>query len=549
MTARRRPQTRVLWRRRGTEDTLTSELLRLTVPVLVLISGCVGAAQSQNLTRDVFRWRPVDLAFTPTGTYANPFLDVWLKAALTGPGGESLTVPGFYDDDRGYVVRVSLPMPGRWTFATSSNDPGLNGHRGELRCLANPNSAVRGALKVDPARPHHFVYEDGTPCFLMGFECDWLGMLDLGRRGIPLAREVIDLYAQHGFNEVILNVYAHETRWRKGKTSEQDFGPPALFAWGGTNDKPVHSRLNPDFFRTFDRVIAHCMERGVAAHVFLKVYNKLVNWPQRMSPEDDLYFSYVTARYQAYPNVIWDFSKESYNEPDHAYIRNRLSLIRKTDAYNRLCTTHDDDNFYADPEMRSSVDFCTDQNHSDWHTTVLKQRRDLAQPIHVAEYMYEWGKGGPEDKTFGSVQSPEDVLLRTYEVVMAGAYPAYYYTNHAWDVVKADEVPAGLPWYRVLASFFRSTKWYAMSPDDTLIESSAGAHCLADPGREYVLFLPHGGDIRLSVPRKSPVSTRSVRWVRCHTGEEQTSRPDIASPLLLTSPWEGEPAAVHVVLH
>lgn len=527
---------------------MTSEVLRLTLLCLLLISGCVGAARAQNETRDVFRWRPVDLEFTTRGTYANPFLDVWLKASLTGPGGESLTVPGFYDGDRKYVVRVSLPVLGLWTFTTSSNDPGLNGHTGDLRCRANPNSAIRGALRVDPARPAQLLYEDGTPCFLMGFECDWLGMLDLGSRGIPRARKVIDLYSQHGFNEVILNVYAHDTLWRKGKTSEQDFGPPALYAWGGTNDKPDHSRLNPEFFRTFDRVMAHCLERGVVAHVFLKVYNKLVNWPQRMSPEDDLYFSYVTARYQAYPNVIWDFSKESYNEPDHAYIRNRLRLIRQNDGYDRLCTTHDDDNFYSDPEMRSSVDFCTDQNHSDWHTTVLKQRKELAQPVHVAEYGYEWGKGGPEDKTFGSVQSPEDVLLRTYEVVMAGGYPAYYYTNHAWDVVKADEVPAGLPWYRVLAGFFRSTNWHAMSPDDSLIESSDGAHCLADPGREYVVFVPNGGEVHLKVPEKSSGRRCSARWMRCRTVEEETRRPDVASLLRLTSPWKGEPSAVHVTL-
>ena len=29
-------------------------------------------------------------------------------------------------------------------------------------------------LRVDPAHPYHFIYEDGTRYFLLGYEADWL---------------------------------------------------------------------------------------------------------------------------------------------------------------------------------------------------------------------------------------------------------------------------------------------------------------------------------------------------------------------------------------
>jgi hypothetical protein len=66
------------------------------------------------------------------------------------------------------------------------------------------------------------------------------------------------------------------------------------------------------------------------------VYNKLVNWPEKRSLADDLFFRYVVARYQGYSNVVWDFSKESYNERDKAYLENRVCLIKASDGYRRL---------------------------------------------------------------------------------------------------------------------------------------------------------------------------------------------------------------------
>ena len=48
----------------------------------------------------------------------------------------------------------------------------------------------------------------------------------------------------------------------------------------------------------------------------IKVYNKMVNWPAPGSQDRARYFRYVTARYQAFSNVAWDFAKEAYNEHD-----------------------------------------------------------------------------------------------------------------------------------------------------------------------------------------------------------------------------------------
>ena len=92
-------------------------------------------------------------------------------------------------------------------------------------------AAGHGAMKVDPAHPHHYLYADGTRPFQMGYELDWLGMMDFGNLGIPKAKSVVDMLAANGFSEVLLNAYAYDTSWKTGHTSTFDFGPPALIPW------------------------------------------------------------------------------------------------------------------------------------------------------------------------------------------------------------------------------------------------------------------------------------------------------------------------------
>ena len=66
---------------------------------------------------------------------------------------------------------------------------------------------------------------------------------------MPTVEKSLDILSQHGFNYVILNSYAHDTGWCKGKTSADDYGPPLLYAWEGSNEEPDHSRMNLAYWR------------------------------------------------------------------------------------------------------------------------------------------------------------------------------------------------------------------------------------------------------------------------------------------------------------
>ena len=137
-----------------------------------------------------------------------------------------------------------------------------------------------------------------------------------------------------------------------------------MFPWEGTNEKPDHSRLNPAFFKVYDGMMRASQDKGIVAHIMIKVYNKMVNWPAKWSRDEERYFRYVVARYQAFSNVVWDFSKESYNEKDEILQSRLIDLVRAQDAYDRLTTAHDDDLYEWDRELSRNLDFRTDQQHS-----------------------------------------------------------------------------------------------------------------------------------------------------------------------------------------
>jgi len=502
-------------------------------------AGLSGSGGAGPAAAGVEQWHPVDIKLGGTSTSQ---LTDRLSATFTGPGGVKLVVPGFFDGAAGWKVRFAPTAVGAWSFATSSSVAALSGKTGAVQCVANTNPLLHGRLLVDPAHPHYFKYEDGTPYVLMAFEADWLGLLDFGDPTIARAKSLVDMYTSRGFNQVLLNVFAYDTSWKMGKTSSDDFGPPAEYPWQGSNAMPDQSQMNPVFFANYDLVMQYLLEHGVVAHVMLKVYNKAVKWPAKGSAEDDLYFNYVLARYQSYPNLVWDFSKESNNEPDIAYKSARLKLIHDTDAYHHPLSTHTDVGFYASAAAKDLLDFRTDQNQSDWYQTIVSHQGANAWPVFNAEYDYELGNDG--GRTYANATEKLTCFKRACEVTMAGAGFAYYYTYHAWDVVRATEVPGGLDYYKVLFGVISATQWSELSRADDLIDKPGdGRHCLAKPGAEYLVYLAGAGTAVLSVQQLP--GTVKGKWVNLISGQEQTIAALGNGQASLTNPWS-DPAIAHL---
>jgi len=462
---------------------------------------------------EVPRWRPHDFAFQSLANYENPY-SISFSAVVTNPDGDETCVLGFYDGDGTWKVRVSANMEGRWSLRTQSDEPELDGQEVEFTCIPNTDPNIHGGLLVDPEHPYHFMFEDGTRYFMMGYECDWLWALDMENPNLFRLNRFLDKLVDYGFNHILLNTYAHDCPWQKGRTCKDDYGPPPLYPWEGGNEHPVHNRFNLAYWRHYDRVIDALYRRGIIAHVMFKVYNKMVNWPQKGSVEDDMFFRWVVARYAAYPNIVWDLTKEGWREEDLEYKLSRIKIIRENDGYHRLVTVHDDDDPYENGAYDQLLDFWTDQNHSDWHRTIIRQRKRRKWPVANMEFGYEHGSKGLEDKTYRVVQPPEEVSLRAWEIYMAGGYAAYYYTYTAWDVIRPEDTPRGYVLFKRLREFFENTHYWLMEPADELVSDG---YCLANPSREYIVFLKKPRKFRLKI--EGAAAPLTAEWYNPFTGE------------------------------
>jgi hypothetical protein len=451
--------------------------------VIFCYLSIAGFASKPDLK--VQKWNPCDLSFKSSAAPVNPFA-VSFSADITGPGNIKLSLPGFYDGNNCWKIRFSATKEGKWNITTRSSISDLNNQQTKIVCVVDKNKNLHGGLQIDPENKHHFIFEDGTHWFPFGYEANWLWAMDGNDNSLPTLNPFLDKLAGYGFNFILINAFAYDTNWCLGKTSPDDYGPSALYPWGGSYQNPDFSRFNLVYWAHYDKVIEAMHHRGIGIHLYLKVYNKLVNWPKNNSAEDDLYYRWIIARYAAYPNIIWDLAKEANYEKSVSYKADRLSFIRSIDPYKRLLTVHTDTKTYDDGSYNGILDFRSHQEQTDHlHATVLKQLAQNQWPVFNVESGYEYGPKGITDKTYNRVNSPEDVARFIWEIQLAGGYNAYYYTYSAWDVIRPKDTPPGYSYLKNFSDFFAKKQYWLMKSADSLV--SAG-YCLANPGKEYIVF-------------------------------------------------------------
>ncbi|MES1159876.1 MAG: DUF5060 domain-containing protein, partial [Bacteroidota bacterium] len=124
--------------------------------------------------------RMVELTFTSTRNYSDPFNQVTLDVLFTDPKGHEFLVPAFWNGGTTWKVRYSSPITGvhhYHTICSESRDKGLHGISGYLTVQPYTGKNLlfqHGALRIADDR-RHFAYGDGTPFFWLG-DTWWMGL-------------------------------------------------------------------------------------------------------------------------------------------------------------------------------------------------------------------------------------------------------------------------------------------------------------------------------------------------------------------------------------
>lgn len=522
-------------------------LFKITVFSLLLFSFKINSQithekYGSNKTFTVPKWEVIDISIPAKTNFKSPFT-ARFGAIFQHKNGTIQEVPGFYNGNNEWIIRFSGSIEGEWTYVTFGDDKVLDNKKGKVVITKN-KADNHGAIVVTKEKPQNFFYEDGTPYFLLAFECDWLYALDYhNEKGLPKSDHLLSLIKENGFNQVVMNVFSYDVSWKKDpklkEHPEHEFGAPQdIFPFLGNNKKPDFSELNPEFFKKLDRTISLMHDKRIASHLMIYVWNKLVAWPDMNTDADNMYFDYVVKRYQAFPNIVWDISKEAlfYGRADEKYINDRIERARKADKFNRLLSVHD---FKFCSKYPDNVDFISTQDWSDnIYNKMLEAKSKFKKPVFNIEH------GGYEESPYvvftGDYVNAEHCLRRNYMCLFAGVYTTYYWQGASWNAIiynpyeqAADFIKPKFEYFKHMQKLFTRFDFSKMKPSPW---KNGSGYNLTDSDETILIYLNkenYGLDAWFL---KLKEEGRTMQWFNTITGE-LTPEKEIKDSGKFISPW------------
>lgn len=503
-----------------------------------------------NKTFSIPKWEVIDISISVKSESKSPFT-ARFGAFFTHQNGTKQEVPGFYNGNNEWVIRFSSSLEGEWSYVTFADDKALDNKIGKVSVTKN-KADNHGSIVINKDQPQNFFYQDGTPYFLLAFECDWLFALDYKNdKATPKTDHLLNLIQENGFNQVVMNVFSYDVSWKKDaklkEHPEHEFGGSEdIYPFLGSNKKPDFSNLNPDFFKKLDRTISLMHDKRIASHLMIYVWNKLVAWPDMNTEADNMYFDYVIKRYQAFPNVIWDISKEAlfYGRADEKYINDRIVRARSTDKFNRLLSVHD---FKFCSKYPENVDFISTQDWSDnLYNKMLEAKNKFKKPVFNIEH------GGYEESPYevftGDYTNAEHCLRRNYMCLFAGVYTTYYWQGTSWNAIiynpfeqASDFSKPHFDYFKHMAKLFTVVDFGKMKP--TPQKNGSAYNLTSEDGSITLMYVNKENYGFNAWHLKQEHGERTLQWFNVITGEVTPVTDNIKGEKY-RSPWSGTADAI-----
>ncbi|AXT50248.1 DUF4038 domain-containing protein [Aquimarina sp. BL5] len=500
------------------------------------------------------QWVVNDIIFKNKKALVNPY-EIKLYAKVSSKE-KTQNIPLFYDGNDRWIFRFSASKTGDFNYKIAGDKTSFTGKEGVFKVIPNSKKDRHGGIVLKEDDKKHFYYQDDSHYFNLAFECDWLFALDYNKKEIKKTNHLLELIKSNGFNQVVMNVYSHDVSWKKDSLlqshPEHEFGgKQEIFPFLGTNKNPDHSALNPEFFKHFDKVVSTMHDKEIVSHLMIYVWNKLVTWPDMNTLEDNRYFDYVIKRYQAFPNIIWDVSKEAlyYGRATEEYISERIQRIRNIDSYDRLVSVHDY-NFCR--KHADEVDFISTQ---DWastlYTRMLEARNKFPnKPIFNIEH------GGYETSPYtvftGDYTNAETCLRRNYLCLFAGVYTTYYWQGSSWNVIiynpyeqPDDFYKPRFSYFKHLNNFFKDISFQDFKPIPW--KNSSGYNLTTEKTGTTLIYMPKENyAVKLSFLSKENKNTATMQWFNTLTGK-YTKEFGFEKWKAEKSPWRGDADTILIV--
>jgi hypothetical protein len=467
------------------------------------------SAISSPPTLEVPLWGIFETSFIKDAShYKNPFVDTELEATFLSPSGRTYNFSGFYDGDgKGgqvgniWKLRFMCVDLGTWGWAAKFID-GSPGGSGSFNCV---ESALPGPLRVDTANHRWLTRANGAHFFPRWY---YLHELLFTREGL-WQQDVDTLAAAHGYNMVtVLTVQAEHLiaqGWNK-----REYDHPVFYPWVKDGKTVLWNTPDLASWHKMDRVLKYLQERQIYVYFFDGFFPKYSPRFPDDPVTEQLYLRYALSRMGVYWNVLHNIAFEFSHYMPTSRVKRIGRYIDSIDPFNLLLTVHDTQDFNQLVEQETWLDLSNVQYYmgtadsaSVSNAFILNQFP--GKPVAATEVVWEGTQ-----KLY-----PEQVRRGAWGILTAGSF--FLYGEFDINGRGVGEFGAGQahPFLKILFDFIEDIPYWTMSPHNNLV--NARAFCLANPGRDYVIYAEEGGPI--TVDLSAAWSSFEAQWVNPRTGE------------------------------
>ena len=504
------------------------------------------------LAQPFHQWEVITLSFEAGRNYSNPYVSIpvdgsmdLLTVSFKGIDGEAegkeITLTGFWDGENLWRVNFAAPVTGTWQYSTISRDRKMNQKTGTIEVIAwseeelvsNPtrNGPVR-VKKEGKTAGHYFEYDSGKP-FL------WIG----------------DTWWSWTKRSIHFETYQGLVNDR----TEKGFTVGQLFVPGNSNRESsildsTYSILDISHMRHVENMIRYANSKGITVWIH--------GWWSRSGINKSIgeekikrWWRYLVHRLGAY-NVLWVLAGE-YNMFNNGgfnleFWKDLGQMLNNEDPYQHIISLHNTPPFWsggADAPQWSTGEILHNERWLDYNQSQVghgryanemipiviaeEYKRKPPKPIVITEPWYEFVEGNPTGR---------DIRLAAWGSILSGAAGHTYGGGHIWRG-HLPESPAnrgawpleesfdrntydyeGAVSMANLVSLFKDIAWWEMEPRPDLVLDYPQPFCLANPGKEYILYLRYGGIIKLQMDRESAENFYTYFWYDPSKGKRYETR-------------------------
>lgn len=520
----------------------TFEKIPKIIFILVIILSLNACQNKIDLPFKLYQMAEESMIYR--GEFDNPFTDVELRLVVVAPEGREKGKEfrwfGFYDGDgkgnqegNTWKFRILFDQPGKWQVQAGFYEPGSGELIGQTKTFTYQVSREKykgknGHVRIAKENPSRFEYDDGTPW--TPFPIHSSALIDMDTSS---AYRWIDKHKEAGVNALTVRFHAEAHILGFAEKSHYHFLSPEgnrVVQWPESNNGSVdadtlfdYSRFDVQSWQHNEKIIEYARNRDVNLSIWFGIsginrqyrsYGPMDNPNDTtLGEEQKLFIKYFLARWAPYTNYWhWtiDSEYEETGQGSRERVRTYAEYTRKINPWNTLLTTHVLRNWSLG--LAPEFDFATlqrrvvdSENGVIDCASFIKQNNMYNMPVYNSEGVW-------------ALEKAIRTRLATLTHVFAGGYSHVAHVGNlnpvtgkkehgSWITIwenqdyrhKQDIVVLGQ-----LNRFFNEgagQKIHRCFSNNSIIQHGGKdrALCLEDPGRQYFVWLPVGGECKLDL--------------------------------------------------